>query len=102
LERERASESERERKREKRERERERETDREGEEPPPGRPAPSAHMLSKVLVDDFIQTSVYGKYSGSMKFTKYLDHISHCKTASGTNWSHRWTYRVFIRTIHRD
>ena len=32
-----------------------------------------------------------------MKITTHLDYISHCKTASGTNWSCRWTYRVFGR-----
>jgi len=29
-------------------------------------------------------------YSGSMKITTHLDHIGHCKTSSGTNWSYRW------------
>ena len=42
-----------------------------------------------------IRTSIYDKYSGSMKITTHLDRISHCKTASGTNWSNGWTYRVF-------
>ena len=32
-------------------------------------------------------------YSSSMKITAHLDHTSHCKRASGTNWSNRWTYR---------
>ena len=32
---------------------------------------------------DFIRTSNCDKYSGSMKITTHLDHISHCKTASG-------------------
>ena len=47
---------------------------------------------------DLNRTSICGKYSGSMKFTTHLDHIRHCETASGSNWSNRRTYRVF--TIH--
>jgi len=34
---------------------------------------------------NLILTSVYDRYSGSMKITTHLDHISHCETASGTN-----------------
>ena len=34
---------------------------------------------------DFIRTRIYDKHSGSMKISANLDHISHCKTASGTN-----------------
>ena len=41
------------------------------------------------------------KYSGSMKITTHLDHNSHCQTASGTNWSNIWTYRVFIMNTRR-
>ena len=52
--------------------------------------------------EDFIRTSICDKYSGSMKITTRLDHTSHCKTASGTNWSNRWTYRVFIINTRRD
>ena len=37
-----------------------------------------------------------------MKMTTHLDYISHCKTASGTNWSSRWTYRVFMKNTRRD
>ena len=40
---------------------------------------------------NLIRTSIYDKYSGSMKITTRLDHISHCRTASGTDWSSRWT-----------
>ena len=40
------------------------------------------------------RTSICDKCSGSMKITTRLNHIGHCKTASGTNWSKRWTYRV--------
>ena len=35
-------------------------------------------------------------YSGSIEITTYPDLIAHCKTASGTNWSNTWTYRVLI------
>ena len=31
--------------------------------------------------------------------TTRLDHIRHCKTASSRNWSNRWTYRLFIKTL---
>ena len=43
---------------------------------------------------NLIRTSIHYKYSGSMKTTAHMDHISHCKTTSGTDWSNRWTYRV--------
>jgi len=49
------------------------------------------------VILNFIQTIIYEKYSGPMKITTHLDHISHCKTASGTNWSNKWTYRVSSR-----
>ena len=42
------------------------------------------------------------KYSASMKITSRWDRISHYKTASGTNSSKRWTYRVSIINTHRD
>ena len=29
------------------------------------------------------------------KINTHLDHISRCKTASGTTWSNRWTYRLY-------
>ena len=32
-----------------------------------------------------IRTRMHDKYSGSTKITTRLDHVSHCKTASGTN-----------------
>jgi len=48
------------------------------------------------LSPDLIRTSVEDKYSGTTKIIKHLDHVSHCKTASGTNWSNRWTYQVLI------
>ena len=53
---------------------------------------------------DLIRTSIYEQHSDSMKFTTHLDHISHCRTASGTNWSNRWTYPVLgiIINARRD
>ena len=36
---------------------------------------------------DLIRTSIYDKCSGSTKITAGLDHVCHCKTTSGTNWS---------------
>jgi len=51
---------------------------------------------------DLIRTSIYDKYSGSMKITTRLDQISHRKISSGTNWSNSWTYRVFLINTHRD
>ena len=47
-------------------------------------------------------TSIYDQCSGSMKIITRLDHIGHCKTASGTDWSNRWIYRVFIVKTRRD
>ena len=38
---------------------------------------------------------IYDEYAGSTKIAAHLDHISRCKTASGTNWSNRWTYLGF-------
>ena len=49
-----------------------------------------------------IRMSVYDKYSGSMKMTSHLDHVSRVKAASGANWSNRCTYRVFSINTHRD
>ena len=37
------------------------------------------------------------EYSGSIKYTTHLDHMSHGETASGTNWSNKWTYREYTR-----
>jgi len=67
---------------------------------------PQANFLPEEAASkkkDFTQMSaLYDKYSGSMKITTHLDNISHCKTASGTNWSNRWVYRVFIINTRRD
>jgi len=46
--------------------------------------------------------SIYNNYSGSIKITIRLDHISHCKKASSKSWSNGWTYRVFIINTRRD
>ena len=45
-------------------------------------------------IPDLIRTSIYDKYSGSMKIATPLDHIRHFKTASNTNRSNRWTCRI--------
>ena len=45
---------------------------------------------------NLIRTSIYDKYSGSMKIPAHLDHTSNCRTSSRTTWSNRWTCRVFI------
>ena len=37
-----------------------------------------------------------------LKITTCLDHFSHCKTVSGTNWLNRWTYRVLVMYTRRD
>jgi len=52
-------------------------------------------------VADSIRTSIYDAYSASIKFTTHLHDISHCKRASGTDWSSRWTYREFIINTRR-
>ena len=39
---------------------------------------------------DPIRTSICHKKSRSTKVTTHLDRITHCKTASGKNWSNRW------------
>jgi len=49
-----------------------------------------------------IRTSIHDKYSGSTKINTHLDHISHCKTTSGTHGSNKWTHRVFFINTHRD
>jgi hypothetical protein len=43
-----------------------------------------------------IPTTIYHEFSGSIKITTHLDHVSHRETTSGTNWWNRWTYLVFI------
>ena len=50
----------------------------------------------RVLWNDLSQTSFHDRNSGSMKITTSLDHFSHCKTSSGTDWSNRLTHRAFI------
>ena len=51
---------------------------------------------------NLIQMSMNDKHLGSMKMTTHLDHISRCKSASGTNQSSRRTYRVFFINTRRD
>ena len=69
-------ESERESDREKeRETASERESDREG----------SVNFPERLT--DFTWTNFYDKHSGSTKITTQPNYISHCETASGTNWS---------------
>ena len=51
---------------------------------------------------NFTRTNIYDKYSGWMKISTHLDHVSHRKTAYGTNWSNGWTYRVHIKNTRRD
>ena len=59
-------------------------------------------LVSALKLTDLIRKSVYDKNSGSTKITTRLDHNCHCKTTSGTNWSTRWTYRVFIINNRHD
>ena len=51
---------------------------------------------------DLIGTSVHDKCSGLIKITTHLNHISHCKTTSSTDWSGTWTYRALIKNTCRD
>ena len=51
---------------------------------------------------NLVRAIISYKHSGSMKTTTHLDRMSHCKSASGTNWSNRWSSRVFIINAHRD
>ena len=51
---------------------------------------------------DLTRTSIRDKYPGSTKITTHLDHIGQCKTASGTNWSKRWTYQSKILAAIRS
>ena len=46
-------------------------------------------------VQNLIRTSIDDQHPGPTKITAHLDHASHCKTASGTNWSKRWTYHKY-------
>ena len=51
---------------------------------------------------NLIRMSIADEHSGSIKITTHLDRTSHCKTASSTNWSNRWTYGVFVINHCRD
>ena len=62
--------------------------------------APHPRLPHKGLrPQNLIRSSIHDKFSGVMKITTHLYHISHCKTSSGTNWSKRWTHRVFIQIL---
>ena len=63
---------------------------------------PSSRAKHPLTLATLIRTSIYDEHSGSMRFTAHLDHISHDKSLSGTHWSNRWTYRVFIIDTRRD
>ena len=49
-----------------------------------GKPGWGGHAGAGGNGFNLIRTSIYDKYSGSMKITTHLYHVSHCKTASGT------------------
>ena len=51
---------------------------------------------------NLIRSSTCDKCSGSVKVATHLGHISRCKTASGTDYSKGWTYRVCIKNTRRD
>ena len=51
---------------------------------------------------NLIRASIYDIRSGPMKFPTRMYHISNFETASCTNWSKRWTYRVFIMNTRPD
>jgi hypothetical protein len=59
-------------------------------------------FLRRRQSQDLIWSSMYDKYSCSAKITTHLDDIRHCKAPPGTNWSKRWTDRVFIISTRRD
>ena len=49
-----------------------------------------------------VRPSIYDKCWGSMKITTHLDHICHLTAPPGTNWSNRWTKRVFMINTGRN
>ena len=51
---------------------------------------------------NFMRTSIYDHYSGPMKIATRLNDMSGCQTASGTVFSNRGIYRVFIINTRRD
>ena len=55
-----------------------------------------SYALPSVFRHDLIRTSFCDTNPGSMKIAAHLDHISHCRTASGTDWSMRCTHQAFI------
>jgi len=64
-----------------------------------GGDTPIHWAVRRPLTPNLIRTSICDKYSGMMKITTSLDHIGHCKTTSGTNWSNRWTYPEYSTQI---
>ena len=64
--------------------------------------SPAAAAAQKRCANDVFRTSIYDKYSRPIKITTHLYHVGHCQTTSGTNWSNRWTYRVFIVNTRSD
>ena len=56
----------------------------------PGRPGGQSELLTASR--SRAGPNIHDKNSGPIKITAQLHHISHCKTATGTNWSNRWTY----------
>ena len=47
-------------------------------------------------------TNIHDRYSGPIKISTHLDHLSNHKTASDTNWSNTWTHPAFIISPRRD
>ena len=61
-------------------------------------PTPSTMNSQPSILNPYIiRTSFYYKYSVSMKIDTRLDHVGHCKTAFGTNWSIRWTWPICLK-----
>ena len=60
------------------------------------------HLRAEVLPPPLLSGRVFVMNTGSTKITSHLDHISRCKAPPGTNWSNRWTYRVFVINTRRD
>ena len=61
----------------------------------------SGVSCSGTLLRNLIRASIRDEYSGLMKITTHLDHVSHCEAEFCTNRSNRWTYRVSIINTHR-
>ena len=46
----------------------------------------AASAPRRARLEDLIASSILTKYSGSMKITTHLDHISHCKIILVIDW----------------